>query len=223
VQHLPSSQEGEYMYYLDFATVIQLLKEFRRSGALQAELPKGIMNTQEPCWIQLKLLQGEITDCQIIAGSGETTVADKNLLHRIEGLGPLEWTFEPLKGSSTSLIHAPADKSTPTSSIHAPTDEPSPVYLSVPTSPSPPKPSASSNQFSLFFSALVPRRLTTIEKHLLNALTRQQRRVLALVDGRRNIVQIAALLFGSANIESGAEEVLALLQEMEALKIIALR
>ncbi|MBV9711530.1 MAG: hypothetical protein JO011_11555, partial [Ktedonobacteraceae bacterium] len=71
--------------------------------------------------------------------------------------------------------------------------------------------------------ALVPHRLTTVGQSVLNALTRQQRRVLALVDGRRNVGQIAALLFSSSNIESGIEEVLTLLQEMETLEIIALQ
>ncbi len=192
------------MYYLDFATVIQLLKEFRRSGVLQAELPKGVMNTQEICRIQFKLHQGEITDCQIIASRGEIIVVDKNVLRQVEGLGPLEWTFGLLKGSSTSPINASVDDS-------------SPNYLSVPLSP------LSSNQLSSFVFALVPRRLTTVEQHLLNTLTRQQRRVLALVDGKRNVSQMAALLFSSSNIESGAEEVLTLLQELEALRIIALR
>lgn len=198
------------MYYLDFATIIQLLKEFPRSGVLWAELPKGIMNTQETCWIQLRLLQGEITACQIIASRGGTIVADKNVLRKVEGLGPLEWTFGPLKGSPASPMNTLADDSPPT-------------YLSVPISPYHSDTSNTSNQLSSFLFALVPRRLTTVEQHLLNALTRQQWQILALVDGRRNIAQIAALLFSPSNIESGAEEVLTLLQEMEALKIIVLR
>ena len=197
------------MYYLDFTTVIQLLKEFRRSGVLRAELPKGLMNTQETCWIQLKLLQGEITDCQIIANRGGTIVADKDVLREVERLGPLEWMFGPLKGSPTLPKKAPDNNS-------------SSPPLSVPISLPSLAPSLPSNQLSSFLFALVPRRLTIVEQHLLNALTRQQRRVLALVDGKRNISQITALLFSSSSIESGVEEVLTLFQELDELRIIEL-
>ncbi len=85
--------EGGWMYYLNFATIIQLLKEFRRSGVLRALLPKGILSTQEACEIQLKLLQGEIVDCQIVTSSGRAIFVDQKVLLQVEESGPQEWTF----------------------------------------------------------------------------------------------------------------------------------
>jgi hypothetical protein len=198
------------MYYLDFVTIIQLLREFQRSGMLQTALPKGVGNTQEACWIQLKLLRGEIIDCQIITDSGGTIVADKNVLRQVEGLGPLEWTFGPLKESYTAPMKA-LDKSLP------------PTTLSVPASPTSSLPVFSSSQPYAFIVRFVPHRLTSVELSSLVGLTRQQRRILALVDGKRDISQIVALLFSSSNMESGVQEVFVLLKELERLKIIALR
>jgi hypothetical protein len=193
------------MYYLDFATIIQLLKEFRRSGVLQTELPASIGNTQEKCLMQLNLLRGEITDCLLILDSGGIIAADEKVLRQVKGLGPLEWTFSPLKESHTAPMKA-LDKILPS------------TPLSVPDVPL-----ASAKQPYSFIILLVPYRLATVDQSILNRLTRQQRRVLALVDGRRNISQIAALLFSTANMESGAQEVFALLKDLEKLKVVALQ
>lgn len=192
------------MFYLDFTTILQLLKEFQRSGVLETELPKGIMNTQEPCRLQCKLLQGELTGYQILAGFGETFVVDEGLLRQIESLGPLEWTFGPQQETTASPMHPahnPASSAAPTSAV-----SPSPV----------PQPFA-------HFIVLVPRRPANLDQNELNILTRQQRRVLALVDGRRNVGQIATLLFSSSTLESAAAEVLTLLQKLEAQSLVVLR
>ena len=192
------------MYYLDFATIIQLLKEFRRSGVLQATLPAGVGNTQEKCLMQLELLHGEINDCLLILDSGRIIVADEKVLRQVKGVGPLEWTFSPLREAYTSPL-SEADNvlsSTP---------------LSVPDVPSP-----TSMQPYSFIILLVPYRLATVDQSILNRLTRQQRRVLALVDGRRNINQIVTLLFSAANMEGGAQEVFAVLKDLENLKVVAL-
>ena len=197
------------MYYLDFVTIIQLLKEFRRSGMLQTELPGGIGNTQGKCWIQLKLLRGEITDCLIILNDGGTIVADEKVLRLVEGLGPLEWTFGPVKESYTAPMKA-LDKSFPS------------TPLSVPTAPTSSLPAFSSSQSYSLIVHFVPHRVTSAEQYSFR-LTRQQRRLLALVDERRNIGQIVALLFGSSNMENRVQEVYVLLKELERLKIIVLR
>jgi hypothetical protein len=191
------------MYYLDFTTILQLLKEFQCSGVLETELPKGIVNTHEPCRLQCKLLQGEITGYHIIAGFGEMIVVDEDVLRQVETLGPLEWTFGPWKGSSAS----PMKYSDHTSSSPALTSSISPFLA---------------HQPYVNFLALVPHRLATREHSSLRALTRRQRRVLALVDGRRNVGQIASLLFGSSTIERAAEVVLILLQNLEARNLIVL-
>lgn len=188
------------MYYLNFATIIKLLKEFRRSGVLQAELPKGIANIQETCSIQVKILQGEITDYQLMVRSGGTIVADENMLREVERLGPLEWTFGPLKGQSTLQDGVPDNSLSPLSSSYT-----------VPSSPSD----------ELFL--LVPRRLVASEQYSLHTLTRQQRRILSLVDGKRNGSQIATLLFGSSPSENKVAEFFTLLQDLEVLNIITLR
>jgi hypothetical protein len=177
------------MYHLDLPTIIQLLKGFRRSGMLQTELPKGIVNSRETCWIQFNFVQGEITDSHIITKSGEVTITNAKVLHQVKELGPREWNF-------TASTKIPDNSSLST------------------TTPRPPRPAP---------LTLVPCRKAKIEQYSLNTLTRQQRRVLALVDSKRNVGQIATLLFSSSNIQSGAQEVLTLLQELEVLGIIAFR
>ena len=193
------------MYYLDFVTIIQLLKEFRRSGMLQTELPAGTGNTQGTCSIQFKLLQGEINDCLLILDDGRTIAADEKVLRLIKGLGPLEWTFSSLKESHTAPMKA-LDKLIPSTSLSVP---------DVPLS--------SSKQPSSFITLLVPHRLAVLEQSSLNRLTRQQKRILALVDGRRNISQIVALLFSSSNTESRVQEVFTLLKDLEGLNFIVFK
>lgn len=193
------------MYYLDFATIIQLLKEFRRSGVLQTELPASVANTQGKCLMQLELLRGEITGSLLVLDDGGVIATDEKVLRQVKGLGPLEWTFSPVKESHTGLIKEP-EKILPS------------VPLSVPDVPL-----SSSKQPYSFIILLIPYRLATVDQSILNRLTRQQRRVLALVDGRRNISQIVALLFSTANLESGAQEVFALLKDLEKLKVVALQ
>lgn len=188
------------MYYLDFVTIIQLLKEFQRSGLLQTELPKGVItNTQETYLLHLKLFKGEITDYYIVTSRGEMIIADQNLLSQVEALGPLEWTFGILK-EAPSTNTSDRDDST--------ARQPALVVPSQPYTLSPPS------------HTLVPRRLVTVEYHSSSLLTRQQRRVLSLVDNKRNVGQIATLLFSSFRTQKAIQDVLTILQELEALKII---
>ncbi len=189
------------MYYLDFVTIIQLLKEFRHSGILRAQLPKSIVNTREICWIQLKLLDGEIVDRQILLYHGKMIVANQDVLHKVRDSGLLEWTFDPLKKGSLAPVKTSDSRSSFTSLPEA-----------VP-------PQHAYKAFSSFLAA-IPRCTGAVKKPLFATLTRQQRRVLILVDGKRTIRQIAA--FFTPNVENAVKGVSAVLHELEEKGIVTL-
>lgn len=69
-------------------------------------------------------------------------------------------------------------------------------------------------------SAIIPQRLARVEQITLNRLSRKHRRVFVLIDGERSVAKIASML--SVTLPN-TKEVMVILRELEAMRLITLR
>ncbi len=183
------------MYTIDLATILQLLREFRRNGILQAELPSGLPRLKQPCQVVIELVEGEVSSAFVKNTKGQTLLMNVEALQAVATLGKLSWVFNQ---SSTS----PAPSALPAAS--APQKHPSqfsstqPQMLAIPRSP-------------------VPRRRLYISPEELNRWPLRHRQVFVLIDGERNREKIAAILNLPIPLVAGV------LQELQSLGIIELK
>lgn len=98
------------MYTIDLATLLQLLREFRRSGTLQTVLSSGIPELREPCHGLIELARGEIVSCSIKSNRGRTVVTGENAIRILGGMGVLDWTFDVQQSQSVAIPQGPSLK-----------------------------------------------------------------------------------------------------------------
>lgn len=82
------------MYTIDLATILQLLREFRRDGILQAKLPTGLPRLKQPCQVVIELMAGEVSSAIVKNMKGQTLLVDNEALQAVEALGKLNWVFD---------------------------------------------------------------------------------------------------------------------------------
>jgi len=191
------------MYTIDLATLLRLLQEFQRSGILTAELPSGVPGIKEPCHAWVELAEGKIISCHIKSRVGRNLLTGSQALSLLESLGTLDWSLEVVPRITQKLPSVRVSPVTqtlpamrvPSISQHLPAVQVSPIAISPP----------------------IPRRIAQIEQGELNLWPRTHRRVFALVDGSRNVNEIATML----SLTTGVEGVMMVLRDLKAMGIIA--
>jgi hypothetical protein len=192
------------MYTIDLATLLRLLQEFQRSGILTAELPSGVPGTKEPCHAWVELAEGKMVSCHIKNRVGRNLLTGSKALSILKSLGTLDWSLEVVPRITQKLPSVRVPPITQTlPAMRVPSiSQPLPAVQVPPITVSPP----------------VPRRIAQIEQKELNLWPRTHRRVFALIDGNRNVNEIATML----SLSRGVEGVMTVLRDLKATGIIAI-
>ncbi|MFL5628606.1 MAG: hypothetical protein ACJ788_23745 [Ktedonobacteraceae bacterium] len=155
-------------YLLDLVTLLQILARQKQSGVLQARdvrLPDGRRTAQA----RLVLVQGKIQSCTLFLQPGTNIIAGGDIaLQMLYELGTLEWQWT----AGLPQMKPPEEQySVPSVDGRPPLQENWPL----------PRRS-------------VPQRTAQADMADLYSLSRNHRRVLALIDGQRSVDKIAAML-----------------------------
>lgn len=193
------------MYTIDLATILQLLREFRRTGILQAELPAGLSRFKQPCQVVIELVRGEVTSAFVKNTRGQTLLANDEALQAVGVLGKLTWVFDQLPGPITPTTTAPTPPATSApSAVPVPQTHPLSFSSTQPQLPTLPR-------------TLVPHRLLYLSQEDINRWPLRHRQVFVLIDGQRSREKIAAILALPVPLVAGV------LQELQSLGIIELK
>ena|SRR5581483_7105817 len=186
------------MYQLDIETLLSLLYEAGQSGRLSTTLPSGFPGFKQSCQASIGLQEGNIVFCQIEQRNGRVLVSGKQALQILSRSGTREWQLEEAQFQQTS---------TP---VSTPVLPPAMTATTATTLP---------NQERQHDPSVIPQRRTFIDQNTLSHFSRQQRRVLNLVDGRRSVERIATLLSASSDqsaVRQTLQQVEEILRELEA-------
>jgi hypothetical protein len=181
--------KGHAVYTIDLATILQLLREFRRSGMLRTEIPAGLPRAKKPCFVVIELQRGEMVSCQVKDAKGQTLLSGREAEQAVGAVGKLNWIFDAYADQETpgSQPVVPA-RSAPRNTDPLRNTGPLPSFQ---TPPGLPVPQGFTNPAQY---AYVPRRLLELNSVDMQAWPRRHRQVYVLVDGTRSIGQIAAML-----------------------------
>jgi hypothetical protein len=162
-------------YFLDLATLLQILSRQKQSGVLQAENIR-LPGIKQSAGARLILEQGNIRSCTLSLKMGtlsmpaETNIAEgSKAMQMLYELETLEWRWTAASSLTTQKMQITRAKEKPP----VPPVEFSPLAM---------------REFS------IPRRTAGFETTMLDTLPRNYRRILALVDGKRPVSKIAAML-----------------------------
>ncbi|HET8840887.1 MAG TPA: hypothetical protein VFN35_05435, partial [Ktedonobacteraceae bacterium] len=101
------------MYTIDLTTILQLLREFRRTGILRAELSSGVRDLKQPCLAVIELLDGEVVTCHVKDTKGQTLFQDGEAYDAMASAGKQNWIFTILaEGELPSRQGGPSRSST---------------------------------------------------------------------------------------------------------------
>jgi hypothetical protein len=215
------------VYNLDLESLLPLLAEFQQDGSLSAVLPSGVLKQKGPCKVRIDLVQGKVVYCHIEDSARHIHILDgRKIADTLYGLGEFDWRLdEGVDKLYSSRVDPYQTQPLPRQDrIPGPYQtQPLPRQDSVPRQyPVPP-----STQYSPPFqsaqrqsvSSLVPRVIAVPDTSILNSLSRNQRRVLVLVDGTRNIKKITEILFPSTH---DMRAVLQILRELENMGLVVI-
>jgi hypothetical protein len=212
------------MYKLDLESLLPLLESFRQDGSLSAVLPPGTLRRKGPCKVRIDLLQGKVVYCHIEDGAGQIYVLDSRskIANTLYGLGERDWHLDEgadkLYSSRMDPYQTqPLPRVGPQTQPLSRQENTSGQYPSMPSfPPTQYSPMYQSSQRQSV-SALVPRVIATPDASILNSLSRNQRRVLVLVDGTRDVKKITEILFSSSG---DMRPVLQVLRELERMGLV---
>lgn len=202
------------MYTIDLAAILQLLREFRRSGILQAQVPTGLARMKKPCVVVIELQHGEVVSCHVKDTKGQTLLSGQEAFRAVDAAGTLTWIFDAHEeksttGRQTGVLNWPGGTSrnntgwlqTPPALPVPPRPSnpalPTPQHLTNPALTVPPRPSNPATPQHLANPApysLIPRRLLELHPARISGWPRRHWQVYLLVDGTRCVEQIAAML-----------------------------
>jgi len=205
-------------YDLDLETLLSLLEEMRQSGILITNVPSGFLGQKNGCQVRIDLIEGKIAYCHIEDSEGRIHVLGNNkAFSLLYGMGTLEWYLETrLPETPITTDTSPALPSTKLPAVTRPLPS---TKLPAVTGPHPGvSPYSTVPMWSI--SAVVPRKTVPIEPRTLQTLSRNQRRVLVLVDGTRSVEKIASILYSSS--QDNVQAVLKTLRELESLRLITM-
>ncbi len=146
----------------------------------------------------IRLVAGKVADCHIKYSDGQTYVLNNSSLHPLlDPLGAQKWRLETSANSHDSSSHR--NNASIFSSLKK--------TQSLPTSA------------AVQWSQIVPKTTINVRPDVLYALSYKQRRVLVLIDGRKNVEQIINLLFP---MPYDLPIIMEVLRELEHMGIISM-
>ena len=184
----------------DFASLLWILKMSRQNGVVYVELPKAQRAEKgEPWRARLHLVEGHVVACHVHSQvDGRRLLSDDGAMRWLARWGQRElaWSLEVFALHQTTSHPAPAGLLPPPRSVAPPQRASQPADLPPPARyGSPPRHSAQSAGL-LPPAGLVtpPQRSLQAEQGVISAWPRKHRHIFALVDGKRSVGQIAAML-----------------------------
>ncbi|HEY7419652.1 MAG TPA: hypothetical protein VH593_31015 [Ktedonobacteraceae bacterium] len=196
-------------YRLDLETLLEYLEEMHQNGILFTNVPPGFLGQKTGCQVRIDLVEGKVVYCHIEDSTGQVHVlsnSDNKAFSLLRGMGTLDWYVE------TDIPNGPSSLAAANSSLR-----PTPQMTTSPL----PTLSPQNTPPVQRISSIVPRQVVNIESLVLQRLSRNQRRVLVLVDGTRSIEKIASVLYSSSQYNN-IQGVLRTLRELESLGLITM-
>lgn len=157
----------EKQYRLPVSAMVEILKASVEQVVLRAQLPAVPGVSKKACLAQLVVGQGTVCSCAVTTPSGEILLKHQEAYQALLRCGDLEWLVEPFPAFSPPE-HPYPSPSTYTAAAPTAAEE---EHRCIPTL-----------------------RISPLPSETLAAFTHPYRTVLALVDGRRSIHEIARLL-----------------------------
>ena len=223
-----------HVYRLDLESLLPLLAEFQQDGSLSTMLPSGMLKRKGPCKARLDLLQGKVVYCHIEDNNRQVVyiLDSRKIASTLYGLGDLDWQLDEGIDKLYSF-HVDPYQTQPLPRLERTSGRMSPYqtqplpHLERTSGQRPPAPSfppirhplMSQTAQRLAVSELVPRAIATPDASILSSLSRNQRRVLVLVDGARSIKKITEILFSSPQ---NMRAVLQVLRELEYMGLVVI-
>ncbi len=210
---------------LDLNTIAQLLQSRNEMYILRANIKSGIpgLGMKGPCQLYLRLHHGKLIDCEIV--NRQQKLSGLQLERYLPYEERLTWSLTPTEVELNSSLHTPVTPPLPFSGSQI-----SPINQLSPSQSYPGDlnldtgrldqdyfyaPPAATPSFSQDISVLIPHRLPMAERpEILHSLSRDLRRVLALVDGSRSVEKIAYVL------RLPIEQTFKILQELQVKSLI---
>jgi hypothetical protein len=93
--------KGHALYTIDLVTILQMLREFRQTGTLRADLPSGLPRLKQPCFVITELVNGEMTACYVKDARGQILLSAQRAYQVISDAGKLNWVFCASAGGSS--------------------------------------------------------------------------------------------------------------------------
>ena len=190
---------------IELAAIIQVLDEFNYTGVLKST-SRNIASIRGFVFIYLILRNGKIDLCCIESGDGRSRFTGEEALQSILHLASLEWTaisyepiLPPLPGHEMLYLPIPGTSDISPSSVVSSTPEQDDME----------------EKQRAFFS-VIPSRIAKMSQQQLDALSRQHRMILALIDEKRDVGEIASLM-GLSN-----HKIRAMLDELQSMKVISI-
>jgi len=211
-------------YELDLETLLSLLEELNQNSILFTNIPSGFLGQKMGCRVRIDLVAGKVAYCHIEDSEGRVHVlSNQRAFSLLYGMGPLEWFVETHLPETPSLVDS-IDSSSG-ARLPAMTSPLPMVTRPFPTMTGPIPAVSSQHTIPLWrMSSIVPRQIINVEPQVLQTLSRDQRRVLVLVDGTRSVEKIAFILYSSSqdNRDTNIQAVLKTLRELESLRLITM-
>jgi len=165
----------------DLTSLLWILKMSRQSGVVLVELRemKG-RPTGEPWQAYLYLTEGKAVACYVYSKrDGRLLFSNEEAMRWLTKWGQREFAWVALTPEQSRSFHLPQQSATPQRLLP------------------PPKRAAPAQRLDEVLpmsNKVVPQRLVLVEQDVMRSLPRNHRRVLALVDGKRSVEKIAAML-----------------------------
>lgn len=156
-----------HRYELSLQVLLENLRELRSTGLLQTQIAGLTVNGRqitEQCRVELVLEKGSVHQCTVFHQSGALLLQGSEAWLAVQSYAKQRLTWQFSQGGSTET--SPASSSANPSTTLSPYDK----------------------------YGVIPHLLPSTTPTMLQRLSREYRRVLALVDGQRSMQQIAALL-----------------------------
>ncbi len=188
----------------DFGSLLWILDMSRQNGVVHVELPKAQRTEKGEPWLaRLYLVEGHVVECHVHSRvDGRKLLSDGEAMHWLAQWGQrqLVWSLEvftPRQTTPHSVLHPapvgllpPARTVVPLQQVSQLADLPPPAQYSSPphriTQPIGLLPPAS--------QVKPPQRIVQAEQGVIRSWPRKHRQTFALVDGKRSVGQIAAML-----------------------------
>jgi|GEM_PF-1048027 hypothetical protein len=220
--------KGHAVYTIDLAAILQLLRDFRRSGMLRAEVSAGLARLKKPCVVILELQHGEVVSCHVKDTKGQTLLSGQEAFRAVDAAGTLTWIFDAHEGQNatgrqTGVLNWPGGTSRNNSGwLQTPPALPVPPRPSNPVLPVPPRSSnptlpVPQHPANPAPYSLIPRRLLELHPARISGWPRRHWQVYLLVDGTRCVEQIATMLSQPPQI---VEQVLREIQATGAITLV---